>query len=148
MHDRCYGELEDNGCSIWTQSYDYRFIQGLVVCGKGDLPSRLGVMQPKRWAGLCLVRQCEGEGHGTVGSLFGFPGKGGPSLDPLFTRYCGLADVLSLSRGFISLFHTCNGSSTLCQCAAGLMSRPLSSKPGLRCICIECLPQKLSPPLS
>nr|XP_042128105.1 phospholipase A2 group V isoform X3 [Peromyscus maniculatus bairdii] len=32
MHDRCYGELEENGCSIWTQSYDYRFIQGLVVC--------------------------------------------------------------------------------------------------------------------
>ncbi|XP_052574134.1 phospholipase A2 group V isoform X1 [Peromyscus californicus insignis] len=32
MHDRCYGELEENGCSIWTQSYNYRFIQGLVVC--------------------------------------------------------------------------------------------------------------------
>ncbi|KAL6067373.1 hypothetical protein STEG23_012466 [Scotinomys teguina] len=31
MHDRCYGELE-NSCSIWTQSYDYRFSQGMVMC--------------------------------------------------------------------------------------------------------------------
>lgn len=37
-------------------------------------------------------------------SLFGFPGKAGPGLEPLFSRYCGLADFLSLDGvGFISL---------------------------------------------
>ncbi|XP_058160811.1 phospholipase A2 group V [Dasypus novemcinctus] len=31
-HDRCYGQLEEKGCDIWTQSYRYRFSQGWVTC--------------------------------------------------------------------------------------------------------------------
>lgn len=66
MHDRCYGELEEKDCGIRTQSYDYRFTQGMVVCGKGDFPFRLGVVLLKRCASLYLVRQSVGEGPGLL----------------------------------------------------------------------------------
>lgn len=66
MHDRCYGQLEEKDCAIRTQSYDYRFTRGLVICGKGGFPFRLGVLLPKRWDCLYLVRESETEGHGAV----------------------------------------------------------------------------------
>ncbi|XP_077755477.1 phospholipase A2 group V isoform X3 [Canis aureus] len=37
VHDRCYGRLEEKGCHIRTQSYKYRFAQGLVTCEYGPL---------------------------------------------------------------------------------------------------------------
>lgn len=86
MHDRCYGLLEEKHCAIRTQSYDYRFTQDLVICGKGGFPFRLGVRLPKRWACLYLVRQSETEG---CGGLFNLPGKGSPSSDSIFTSTAG-----------------------------------------------------------
>ncbi|XP_004426169.1 PREDICTED: calcium-dependent phospholipase A2 [Ceratotherium simum simum] len=37
VHDRCYGQLEEKGCQIWTQSYRYRFTRDLVTCELGSL---------------------------------------------------------------------------------------------------------------
>ncbi|MBZ3876132.1 Calcium-dependent phospholipase A2, partial [Sciurus carolinensis] len=33
LHDLCYGRLEEEGCGIRTQSYQYRFARGRVTCG-------------------------------------------------------------------------------------------------------------------
>lgn len=72
VHDRCYGQLEEKHCAIRTQSYDYRFTKGLVICGKGGFPFRLGVLLSNRWACLYLVRQSEAEGHGAVAASLDF----------------------------------------------------------------------------
>lgn len=47
MHDRCYGQLEEKDCAIRTQSYDYRYTNGLVICGKGGFLFSLGVLCPR-----------------------------------------------------------------------------------------------------
>ncbi|KAM5248093.1 phospholipase A2 group V [Ctenodactylus gundi] len=44
MHDRCYGQLEERGCGIRTQTYKYRVVQGQVACLEHDeslCPTRL-----------------------------------------------------------------------------------------------------------
>ncbi|XP_053432902.1 phospholipase A2 group V [Nycticebus coucang] len=37
VHDRCYGQLEEEGCNVRTQSYKYRFSRGLVTCERASL---------------------------------------------------------------------------------------------------------------
>ncbi|XP_005353014.1 phospholipase A2 group V [Microtus pennsylvanicus] len=39
VHDRCYGELEEKGCGIRTQAYDYRVTRGQVICEYGSFCS-------------------------------------------------------------------------------------------------------------
>lgn len=39
VHDRCYGELEEKGCGIRTQSYNYRVTRGQVICEYGSFCS-------------------------------------------------------------------------------------------------------------
>nr|XP_027792762.1 calcium-dependent phospholipase A2 [Marmota flaviventris] len=55
MHDRCYGRLEDEGCGIRTQSYQYRFTRGLVICEHGPF-CQVGLCTCDRKLVYCLKR--------------------------------------------------------------------------------------------
>ncbi|XP_077881593.1 phospholipase A2 group V isoform X2 [Ictidomys tridecemlineatus] len=55
MHDRCYGRLEDEGCGIRTQSYQYRFTRGLVICEHGPF-CQVGLCACDRKLVYCLKR--------------------------------------------------------------------------------------------
>jgi hypothetical protein len=76
MHDHCYGRLEEEGCSIRTQSYKYRFAQGLVTCGKAGLPIQVSRVQlPERPASLCLGETEQGQEGRAAAALSDLQGR-------------------------------------------------------------------------
>lgn len=55
LHDRCYGWLEENGCNIWTQSYRYQLMWGMVICEHKPF-CRVGLCACDREFVYCLKR--------------------------------------------------------------------------------------------
>ncbi|XP_047423044.1 phospholipase A2 group V isoform X1 [Sciurus carolinensis] len=55
LHDLCYGRLEEEGCGIRTQSYQYRFARGRVTCEHGPF-CPVGLCACDRKLVYCLKR--------------------------------------------------------------------------------------------
>ncbi|CAK6440698.1 unnamed protein product [Pipistrellus nathusii] len=55
IHDRCYGLLEEKGCYIRTQSYQYSVSRGLVTCETGA-PCQMKLCSCDRKLVYCLKR--------------------------------------------------------------------------------------------